>query len=129
MASQQAPIVWGIGRHRPGNGVFFMVRDPNGNLAEISFGIGHASHAAPPACGRMKSASRTFGAKRSCAAGQVRTSKARHAIEQPHAPDSGPVWAEPACHHVRAADGRVGVSRASICRDLSQLKAAHIKLE
>lgn len=36
MASQQAPIVWGIGRHGPGNDVFFMVRDPDGNLAEIS---------------------------------------------------------------------------------------------
>jgi len=30
------PIVWGIGRHGPGNDAFFMVRDPDGNLAEIS---------------------------------------------------------------------------------------------
>lgn len=29
-------IEWGIGRHGPGNDVFFMVRDPDGNLAEIS---------------------------------------------------------------------------------------------
>lgn len=29
-------IVWGIGRHGPGDDVFFMVRDPDGNLAEIS---------------------------------------------------------------------------------------------
>lgn len=29
-------IVWGVGRHGPGNDVFFMVRDPDGNLAEIS---------------------------------------------------------------------------------------------
>jgi catechol-2,3-dioxygenase len=36
MASLQVPIVWGIGRHGPGNDVFFMVRDPDGNLAEIS---------------------------------------------------------------------------------------------
>jgi catechol 2,3-dioxygenase len=36
MASLKVPIVWGIGRHGPGNDVFFMVRDPDGNLAEIS---------------------------------------------------------------------------------------------
>ena len=36
MAARQVPIVWGIGRHGPGNDVFFMVRDPDGNLAEIS---------------------------------------------------------------------------------------------
>ena len=36
MASLKEPIVWGIGRHGPGNDVFFMVRDPDGNLAEIS---------------------------------------------------------------------------------------------
>ncbi|MEO7242067.1 MAG: VOC family protein [Variovorax sp.] len=29
-------IVWGVGRHGPGDDVFFMVRDPDGNLAEIS---------------------------------------------------------------------------------------------
>ncbi len=36
MAGIREPIVWGIGRHGPGNDVFFMVRDPDGNLAEIS---------------------------------------------------------------------------------------------
>ncbi len=36
MAALRVPIVWGIGRHGPGNDVFFMVRDPDGNLAEIS---------------------------------------------------------------------------------------------
>ena len=36
MAALKVPIVWGIGRHGPGNDVFFMVRDPDGNLAEIS---------------------------------------------------------------------------------------------
>jgi catechol 2,3-dioxygenase-like lactoylglutathione lyase family enzyme len=36
MAELRVPIVWGIGRHGPGNDVFFMVRDPDGNLAEIS---------------------------------------------------------------------------------------------
>lgn len=33
---QRTVIEWGIGRHGPGNDVFFMVRDPDGNLAEIS---------------------------------------------------------------------------------------------
>ncbi len=36
MAALKVPIVWGIGRHGPGNDVFFMVRDPDNNLAEIS---------------------------------------------------------------------------------------------
>lgn len=41
MAGLRVPIVWGIGRHGPGNDVFFMVRDPDGNLAEISAEIEH----------------------------------------------------------------------------------------
>ena len=36
MAALRVPIVWGIGRHGPGDDVFFMVRDPDNNLAEIS---------------------------------------------------------------------------------------------
>jgi catechol 2,3-dioxygenase-like lactoylglutathione lyase family enzyme len=36
MAALRVPIVWGIGRHGPGNDLFFMVRDPDNNLAEIS---------------------------------------------------------------------------------------------
>jgi len=36
MASAGIPIHWGIGRHGPGNDVFFMVQDPDGNLLEIS---------------------------------------------------------------------------------------------
>jgi len=36
MASNGIPIHWGIGRHGPGNDVFFMVKDPDGNLIEIS---------------------------------------------------------------------------------------------
>lgn len=36
MGRLREPIVWGVGRHGPGNDVFFMVRDPDGNLAEIS---------------------------------------------------------------------------------------------
>ena len=41
MAAIRVPIVWGIGRHGPGNDVFFMVSDPDGNLAEISAEIEH----------------------------------------------------------------------------------------
>ena len=36
MGTMRIPIVWGVGRHGPGNDVFFMVHDPDGNLAEIS---------------------------------------------------------------------------------------------
>ena len=36
MAALKIPMVWGVGRHGPGNDVFFMVADPDGNLAEIS---------------------------------------------------------------------------------------------
>ncbi len=36
MARVKETIVWGIGRHGPGDDVFFMVRDPDGNLAEVS---------------------------------------------------------------------------------------------
>ena len=47
MAQRQVPIVWGIGRHGPGNDVFFMVRDPDGNLAEISSEIEHCAPGRP----------------------------------------------------------------------------------
>lgn len=36
MSREHIPIFWGVGRHGPGNDVFFMVKDPDGNLAEIS---------------------------------------------------------------------------------------------
>lgn len=36
IAKQKAKIVWGVGRHGPGNNAFFMVRDPDGNLVELS---------------------------------------------------------------------------------------------
>jgi catechol 2,3-dioxygenase len=36
MASRSVTLAWGIGRHGPGNDTFFMVNDPDGNLAEIS---------------------------------------------------------------------------------------------
>ena len=35
-ASRGIPIHWGIGRHGPGNDIFFMVKDPDDNLIEIS---------------------------------------------------------------------------------------------
>lgn len=47
MAALQVPIVWGLGRHGPGNDVFFMVRDPDGNLAEISSEIEHCAPGQP----------------------------------------------------------------------------------
>jgi catechol 2,3-dioxygenase-like lactoylglutathione lyase family enzyme len=36
MGREKLPLVWGVGRHGPGNDVFFMIADPDGNLAEIS---------------------------------------------------------------------------------------------
>lgn len=36
VASRSVSLAWGIGRHGPGNDTFFMVADPDGNLAEIS---------------------------------------------------------------------------------------------
>lgn len=36
MGAQKLPLVWGVGRHGPGNDAFFMIADPDGNLAEIS---------------------------------------------------------------------------------------------
>lgn len=36
MGERAVPLVWGVGRHGPGNDTFFMVHDPDGNLAEIS---------------------------------------------------------------------------------------------
>ena len=36
MAASSVSLHWGVGRHGPGNDTFFMVKDPDGNLAEIS---------------------------------------------------------------------------------------------
>lgn len=36
MSERATPIFWGIGRHGPGDDLFFMVRDPDDNLVEIS---------------------------------------------------------------------------------------------
>lgn len=36
LALKRIPIFWGVGRHGPGNDLFFMVKDPDENLVEIS---------------------------------------------------------------------------------------------
>lgn len=36
VAAKRVPIHWGVGRHGPGNDLFFMVKDPDDNLIEIS---------------------------------------------------------------------------------------------
>ena len=36
MGEQQVPIMWGPGRHGPGNNIFIFVEDPDGNWIEIS---------------------------------------------------------------------------------------------
>lgn len=36
MAIQGIELVWGIGRHGPGNDTFFMIKDADGNMGEIS---------------------------------------------------------------------------------------------
>ena len=36
MGRKRIPIFWGVGRHGPGNDLFFMVKDPDENLLEIS---------------------------------------------------------------------------------------------
>jgi catechol 2,3-dioxygenase-like lactoylglutathione lyase family enzyme len=36
VATRGVPLCWGIGRHGVGNNVFFMVKDPDDNLVEIS---------------------------------------------------------------------------------------------
>jgi catechol 2,3-dioxygenase-like lactoylglutathione lyase family enzyme len=36
LAQYEIPLQWGPGRHGPGNNLFFMIRDPEGNWLEIS---------------------------------------------------------------------------------------------
>jgi catechol 2,3-dioxygenase len=36
MGRKRVPIFWGVGRHGPGNDLFFMVKDPEENLFELS---------------------------------------------------------------------------------------------
>ena len=35
VAGRRVPLHWGVGRHGPGNDVFFMVKDPDDNLIEL----------------------------------------------------------------------------------------------
>jgi len=58
MGRLQIEIVWGVGRHGPGNDVFFMVRDPDGNLAEISSEIEICTDSRP--VGQWKHEERTL---------------------------------------------------------------------
>ena len=58
MGRLRIEIVWGVGRHGPGNDVFFMVRDPDGNLAEISSEIEICAPDRP--AGRWKHEERTL---------------------------------------------------------------------
>jgi catechol 2,3-dioxygenase-like lactoylglutathione lyase family enzyme len=39
--AQELPLVWGPGRHGPGNNVFCMVADPDGNRVEVSAELEH----------------------------------------------------------------------------------------
>jgi catechol-2,3-dioxygenase len=36
MGERRIPIVWGPGRHGPGNNIFIFIEDPDGNWIEIS---------------------------------------------------------------------------------------------
>lgn len=47
-AALRVPIWWGPGRHGPGNNLFLMVRDPDGNRIEISAELEHLDRDAPP---------------------------------------------------------------------------------
>lgn len=47
-ADLRVPIWWGPGRHGPGNNLFLMIRDPDGNLIEISAEMEHMDRDAPP---------------------------------------------------------------------------------
>ena len=40
-AAQRIPIWWGPGRHGPGNNLFLMIRDPDGNRIEVSAEMEH----------------------------------------------------------------------------------------
>ena len=46
-AELRVPIWWGPGRHGPGNNLFLMIRDPDGNRIEISAEMEHMDHDAP----------------------------------------------------------------------------------
>ena len=44
LATLYLPIGWGPGRHGPGNNLFFMLNDPDGNAFEFSAEIEHIDH-------------------------------------------------------------------------------------
>ncbi|HEY4134479.1 MAG TPA: VOC family protein [Alphaproteobacteria bacterium] len=44
LATMHLPIGWGPGRHGPGNNLFFMLNDPDGNAFEFSAEIEHIDH-------------------------------------------------------------------------------------
>ena len=46
-ASLRVPIWWGPGRHGPGNNLFLMIRDPDGNRIEISAELEHMDRDTP----------------------------------------------------------------------------------
>jgi hypothetical protein len=48
MAQRSVKLVWGVGRHGPGNDTFFMVHDPDSNLAEISSDLEICADDRPP---------------------------------------------------------------------------------
>lgn len=47
VAAKRVPLHWGVGRHGPGNDVFFMVKDPDDNLIEISAELERVDAARP----------------------------------------------------------------------------------
>jgi len=47
VAAKRVPMHWGVGRHGPGNDVFFMVKDPDENLIEISAELERVDAARP----------------------------------------------------------------------------------
>jgi catechol 2,3-dioxygenase len=47
MAREGIPMEQGVGRHGPGNDTFFMVKDPDGNRAEISADLEHCGQDRP----------------------------------------------------------------------------------
>jgi len=57
-ANEGMCVHWGVGRHGPGNDLFFMVQDPDGNLLEISTEIERC--AADRAVGTWKHEQRTL---------------------------------------------------------------------
>jgi catechol 2,3-dioxygenase len=47
LASLRIPVGWGPGRHGPGNNLFFMLNDPDGNALEFSAEIEHFTEDQP----------------------------------------------------------------------------------